>query len=462
MRESETAHDGDGARPDADRQTRAPGADEASRHVLLVGSGDLNDETGRALEAAGAEVARLKEPTEGTLRTALEDSRLSKVAIVSRDDPFVLRMALIVRHVSSEVPMVATIFDPTMADQLGKQIEGCRVTSLADIVAPSLAGPCIDSGLTAVRTDGDRPVGLRESDEGVTEVPLPPVRRRRVASLARAVFQPYDKAAGLLFYGALGILTVQLIETFSAMIVLSQSFVDAFYGAAKTVVTVGPNEAIATGPGWFKVFISVTMLLSLVFAAAFTAGLVERVVGRRLTSLLGRRAVPRSDHVVVAGLGEVGLRLCLLLRRCGVGVVAIEEHPDSEIVGLAHELDLPVVIGRLADPSLLQRLSLERARALAAVTDNDLANIAVAVATRTVNEKLQVVLRAGDGEIANETRSLFAVGLVRDVHRIAAVELAAMALDWNADMVVCKDDEANLLFVDGSLKELSIDTVTQA
>ncbi len=457
---SGTAHDGDGALPDAERLTQA--RDGAPPRVLLIGSGDLSDETGRALEAAAAEVVRLKKPTEDALRTALEDSRLSKVAIVSRDDPFVLRMALIVRHVSDEVPMLATIFDPTMADQLAKQIEGCRVTSLADIVAPSLAGPCIDSGLTAVRTDGDRPVGLREDEEGVTEVPLPSVRRRRVVSLARALFQPYDKAAGLLFYGALGIITLQLIETFSAMIVLSQSFVDAFYGAARTVVTVGPNEAIAVGPGWFKLFVSATMLLGLGFAAAFTAGLVERVVGRRLTSLLGRRAVPRSDHVVVAGLGEVGLRLCLLLRGCGVGVVAMAEHPDSETVGLAHELELPVVIGRLADPSLLQRLSLERARALAAVTDDDLANISVAVATRTVNENLQIVLRAGDGEIANETRSLFAVGLVRDVHRIAAVELAAMALDWDADMVVCKDDEANLLFVDGSLKELSMDTVTQA
>jgi voltage-gated potassium channel Kch len=94
---------------------------------------------------------------------------------------------------------------------------------------------------------------------------------------------------------------------------------------------------------------------------------------------------------------------------------------------LARELELPVVIGRAGDPHLLQRLSLERARALAAVTEDDLTNIAVAVATRTINEEMRIVLRVGDGEIANETRSLLAIGVVRDVHRIAAGLIASMA-----------------------------------
>ena len=121
------------------------------------------------------------------------------------------------------------------------------------------------------------------------------------------------------------------------------------------------------------------MIVALVFAAAFTGGLVERLVGRNLTGLLGRRAVPRSDHVIVAGLGQVGLRLCMLLREAGVAVVAIDDQPDGEHVGLARQLKLPVVIGRGGDPSLLRRLSLDRARALAAVTSEDLENVRIAL-----------------------------------------------------------------------------------
>ena len=99
--------------------------------------------------------------------------------------------------------------------------------------------------------------------------------------------------------------------------------------------------------------------------------------------------------MVVVGLGQVGLRLCLLLRECGVSVVALDDQPDGENVGHAREFGIPVVIGRGADPSLLRRLSLERAIALAAVTADDLENIKIALAARSEARDLRVVLRAG-------------------------------------------------------------------
>src|SRR3712207_9561717 len=95
------------------------------------------------------------------------------------------------------------------------------------------------------------------------------------------------------------------------------------------------------------------MLVALVFAAAFTGGLVERLVGRNLTGLLERRAVPRSDHVVVVGLGQVGLRLALLLREAGHSVVTVDDRAGGENVGHAREPGLPGVSGQGADPSPL-------------------------------------------------------------------------------------------------------------
>jgi Trk K+ transport system NAD-binding subunit len=193
-----------------------------------------------------------------------------------------------------------------------------------------------------------------------------------------------------------------------------------------------------------------------VFEAFFTAGLVNRLIDRRLTGLVGRRAVPRRDHVVVVGLGQVGLRLCLLLRRIGIGVVAIDDRAEGENVGQAREAGLPVVIGRGADPSLLQRLSLERAYAVAAVTDDDLENVSIAMAVRSVCPDLRVVLRVGDGRLANETRSLFRLGIVRDVHRIAAALIAAQATGSSATHVVCRDEDAHIVHDDGRVEKAAL------
>jgi voltage-gated potassium channel Kch len=420
--------------------------------ILLLGEGDLTEETAEALRAADAEVVSLADPSHEELKDALE-AGVDAALVVSRDDAWPLRAALLVRHLDADVPIVATIFDPETGRELEDVIDNCTITSLADIVAPTLAGPCLGDDLAAVLDDDDRPVGLRCSDGKVEVASLPEVRAGRARALVSAIVKPFDRSAALVFFGAIGLLTVLVFETVAAALVLDQNLVDAFYGAVKTLVTVDPNPDVQDGPKWFKVVISASMLIALLFAAAFTGGLVERLIGRRLTGLLGSKAVPRSDHVVVVGLGQVGLRLALLLRRCGISVVAVDDRDDGENVGHAKELGLPVVIGRGADPSLLRRLSLEHAIALAAVTADDLENIAVTLAARAAAPDLRVVLRAGSSATAGETRSLEQLGHVRDVHRIGAVYLAGLALGSAADHVVVDGETAHLRDAEGALEQ---------
>ena len=119
--------------------------------------------------------------------------------------------------------------------------------------------------------------------------------------------------------------------------------------------------------------------------------------------------MPRRDHVVVVGLGEVGLRLCLVLRACKIPLVAVESDQHAESVGLAKELGLPVVVGRGADPSLMRRLSLAKARAV--------------------------------------------------VHRMAAALLTAKILGDDAESVVCLGDDAHLRFPDGRLERAELDVL---
>src|ERR687896_860010 len=130
------------------------------RRILLLGAGDLTDETCAALEASGAEVARLEDPGADELREALE-AGADAVLVVSRDDAWPLRAALLVRHLDEDVPIVATIFDPVTGRELEDVIDNCKIASLADIVAPTLAGPCLGNDLAAGLDDDGRPRGLR-------------------------------------------------------------------------------------------------------------------------------------------------------------------------------------------------------------------------------------------------------------------------------------------------------------
>ncbi len=223
-----------------------------SPRVLLVGDGDIAEETAEALAGAGADVTRLARPDVEEMADALgEDGAISTVAVVSRDDAFVLRIALMVRYVDADVPMLVTLFDETMAAHVRQEFRNCHVTSLAAIVAPSLAGPCLGEELVAIDPDGDPPVGLREAGDRVERVPIDGPSRRRVRSLLTALQKPYDRSAGLLLFGAIGVVAVLLVETLGGIVVLGQGPIDALYGAGKTVATVDPNPEVDDGPQWF-------------------------------------------------------------------------------------------------------------------------------------------------------------------------------------------------------------------
>lgn len=244
--------------------------------------------------------------------------------------------------------------------------------------------------------------------------------------------RPFDSSARILVAGLFGVLGVLVVETLVTMLAEGLSLIDAFYSVAKVTVTVGPSSAAERGEPWFKLFSAIAMLLTLGFVAVLTAGLVNRLLDPRLTGIVGRSSVPRRDHVVVVGLGQVGLRLCMLLRDLGVPVVAIEQNPDAKNVPRAKDQKIPVVIANGGSQRVLRRLSVQSAGALAAVTSDEVENIAIAVAARGIRDDLQIALRAGDGDATSETRSLFGVGVIRDVYRIAGTALAAVALGYNA------------------------------
>ena len=212
------------------------------RRILLLGDGDIAAETAEALRAARAEVTRFRDPSHEELRDAL-GAGADAALIVSSDDAWPLRAALLVRHLDRDVPIVATIFDPETGRELEGLIGNCTITSLADIVAPTLAGPCLSDDLCAV-LDGDQPVGLLCREGEVEVAALPKVRVRRVRALTTAIATPFDRSAALVFFGAIGLLVVLVAETIAAALVLEQAVVDSFYGAVKTLVTVDPNPEV--------------------------------------------------------------------------------------------------------------------------------------------------------------------------------------------------------------------------
>jgi len=370
------------------------------RALLLTDGTALGAATADALKKRGVPVAVVRDPSDRAVARELQ-AGFSSVAVIARDDVVALRLALIVEHFQPGIQLLVTVFDRTIAGQLQRSVPGCRVVSLAGIAAPELADAC-----------------LAGSPAGGPSLPV------RLADQLAGAFNPVYAGARILLAGLFGLLALLVIDAILLASVLGLGAVDSLYGAARTLTTVAAEPEVSTGPAWLKLFSAASMLLTVAFAAMFTAGLVQRLLDPRLATIFGRRSIPRRDHVIVIGLGQVGLRLCTLLKELGVPVVAVEVDPAAPNVRLARGYGVPVVIGHGEDRGVLENVGVGRARALAAVTSNELANVEIAVAARAARESLRVVMRIREGDLADETRALVGLGTVCDIHALGGDALA--------------------------------------
>ena len=72
------------------------------------------------------------------------------------------------------------------------------------------------------------------------------------------------------------------------------------------------------------------MVVGAMLATLFFALLTNLLVSRRIEETLGRRRVTGlSGHVVVIGLGSVGVRVVQQLRAAGTDVVVVERDENS-------------------------------------------------------------------------------------------------------------------------------------
>lgn len=433
---------------------RTPGAEAGGTRVLLIGDDELTAVTQRTLQDAGAIVTNLREHSDAAIRTAL-GRRVDRVVVISKHDHISLRNALVVEGVRPGIPLVVTVFDRDVAIELERAVRNVRVMSMADIVVPTLAGPCLNEQLLSLHRTSGGLRAVRDGDDGPQIGPIDAHvrgRRARLAAAIGAALRPHEPSAKILIGGIIGFVLVLAIDAIATMIVLHESPVEAFYAATKVIITVGPNHLVDEGPTWFKGFSAVMMIAALAFTALLTAGIVHRLIDRRLSAIFGRRCLPRAEHVVVVGLGQVGLRLCLLLRELDVPVVAIESDPDADYVARAKDYGIPVVIGSGSSGFVLRRVSLHRARALAAVTSDEIENIAIVVSAHGEREQLRTLLRAGRGEVHNEARALLKLGVVRDVYRIGGTLLAAVALGSDACEALLHEQTVYLVAADGRIE----------
>ncbi|MDI3314974.1 MAG: NAD-binding protein [Mycobacterium sp.] len=155
------------------------------------------------------------------------------------------------------------------------------------------------------------------------------------------------------------------------------TWVDALYFSTETITTTGYGDySFLHQPTWLRLFAAMMMFAGVTTTALLVAFIADLLLSRRFLRSAGRRRVHHlRNHIIVVGLSALGMRVVTDLTTAGYDVAVIERDENNRFLESLAELDVPVIFGDATLDSTLEAARVDRARAVAVLTRDDMINI---------------------------------------------------------------------------------------
>lgn len=134
-----------------------------------------------------------------------------------------------------------------------------------------------------------------------------------------------------------------------------------------------------------------------------------------------------KKHTIVVGLGHLGFRIIQKLHDMGRQIVVIELDPATDLISAVQKMKIPVIQEDATRPAALEAANIKSAYTIILASQNDAMNLQIALKARTLNPKIQVVIRIFDQDFAQALREQFGFTALSATEMAAPVFAAAAA-----------------------------------
>lgn len=136
-----------------------------------------------------------------------------------------------------------------------------------------------------------------------------------------------------------------------------------------------------------------------------------------------------SDHIVLVGLGRLGYRTYTVLRNLGEPVVVIEAKADNQFLEDVRRDGVPIFVSDARRERVLDDANIKKARSIIVATDDDLANLEIALDARRLAPDIRVVLRMFDQHMADKVEGAFDIHIAMSQSNLSAPAFATAAVE---------------------------------
>jgi Trk K+ transport system NAD-binding subunit len=406
----------------------------------------------KVIEAAVPDNGAFQQAKLGTARA---------LALLGSDDAGNIHAALLAQDINPDLRLVLRLFNTSLGHRVRTLFADCAVLSDAAMAAPSFVAASLGrEGPTHIRVSGRTLYVVRRDeveaqriicgladtsdqaqpdllpvDQHSTDLVLAfangsdveqavtPRRRKWLTTLRRNLGSVFNRRVGV---AALSLFVLLAIGTTMFATFGGYTWWNAIYETALDVA--GAAQPLDSLPVINKITQVMVTIVGISIIPIITAVTLDAVVSARLAAAAGPKG-PFHDHVVVIGLGQVGVRVIAQLHDLGVPVVGIDRNESARGVPLAKRLGIPVVIGDASRDDTLRAAYIGTSRALVTLSSHDVVNLEAALTARAIRDDLMVVLRLFDNDFARLVERRFNINVSRSVSSLAAPAFAAAMVE---------------------------------
>lgn len=150
--------------------------------------------------------------------------------------------------------------------------------------------------------------------------------------------------------------------------------------------------------------------------------------GERRTAWEEAVASTYRNHIIVLGVGHVGMRVIRTLVQMGFEVVAVDMRPTDDIDQELRLLNVPVITGDGRHSVTLDKAGLQHAQAFVICTSDDHINLEAIMRARDLNPTVRIVVRMWDSQFAEQLKRFMGVEAVLSASDLAAPVFAGSAV----------------------------------
>ncbi|HLE92200.1 MAG TPA: NAD-binding protein [Anaerolineales bacterium] len=206
-----------------------------------------------------------------------------------------------------------------------------------------------------------------------------------------------------------------------------QSLSEAIY----IVLTAAFLQPVGDFPKYFglQIFHFFMPVVGVVILAQGLADFGSLLFNRRARSKEWEMAVASTmnKHIVLIGLGHLGYRVAQRLYQMGESVVVVEIKLGTHTTNAAREMGIPVIQADARHAGALEGANIKDAKTIILASQEDAMNLQIALKARTLNPKIQVVIRIFDEDFAHALQEQFGFTALSATEMAAPVFAAAAA-----------------------------------